>query len=83
MKHNRETQVELTAPSAWASYLFNGDASGMSEDDLVACDSWRAARFVGEAIFCTDARFMWLHDAYDYMPLGADCQVYTFWTLEG
>lgn len=29
-----------TAPSYWASFLINGDASGMSDDEIAACEAW-------------------------------------------
>lgn len=36
-------EVETTiAPAYWASYLVNGDASGMEEDELAKCDKWLA-----------------------------------------
>ena len=30
----------ITAPSRWASYLVNGDASGMEDDERKLCDIW-------------------------------------------
>lgn len=33
---------EATAPAAWASYLVNGDASGLEPDELSAADAWCA-----------------------------------------
>jgi len=70
--------VELTAPSYWASYLINGDASGMDDDEIKACDAWIAREGLGSPCDCTDAGFMTWHDARHEMPLAADCQVYTF-----
>jgi hypothetical protein len=31
----------VEAPAHWATYLINGDASGMAEDDIRAADTWR------------------------------------------
>lgn len=65
-----------TAPSAWASYLINGDASGISEDDKAAADAFVAQ--YGMPVSCEEAGFIHAHDAYHLMPLGADCERYTF-----
>lgn len=32
--------IEVTLPAYWASYLVNGDASGISDEDLELCDEW-------------------------------------------
>lgn len=32
--------TEITAPSAWASYLVNGDASGISDAERARADAW-------------------------------------------
>lgn len=29
------------APEVWASYLINGDASGIDSEDVAECDAWR------------------------------------------
>jgi len=68
--------VTATAPSAWASYLINGDSSGIDADDISAADSfadWLGAR----PCDCEDAGFLRYHSAAQFMPLGADCQLYT------
>lgn len=33
----------FTAPAHWASYLVNGDSSGLNPDDIRAADSWLAS----------------------------------------
>lgn len=33
---------EFTLPSSWASYLVNGDASGLELDEIAACDRFCA-----------------------------------------
>ena len=70
--------ITATAPSAWASYLINGDDSGIEPEDKAACDAWIAREGLGLPCSCDDAGFMWRHDAYNECPLGADCQEYTF-----
>jgi hypothetical protein len=32
-----------TAPAHWASYVINGDASGIDDADISACDAWLIA----------------------------------------
>jgi hypothetical protein len=70
--------ASLTAPSAWASYLINGDASGIDDDDKAAADAWIAREGKGMPVSCYDAGFMRNHDAWQEMPLAADCQHYEF-----
>lgn len=70
--------IKITAPSAWASYLINGDASGIEAEDVAAADAWIERQGVGLPVSCEDAGFMWRHDASIEMPLGADCQEYVF-----
>ncbi len=69
--------TKLTAPSAWASYLTNGDASGIDDDERKACDAWLASTEMKRAPDdCVDAGFIRYHDAYNECPLAADCQTY-------
>ena len=69
---------KLTAPSHWASYLVNGDASGMEPNECIACEAWLTRVDLGWPVSCEDAGFCWRHDADAEMPFGADCQTYTF-----
>jgi len=32
--------TQITAPAAWASYLVNGDASGLSDEERAQADAW-------------------------------------------
>lgn len=70
--------ITLTAPSYWASYLINGDSSGMEDQEIAACDAWIAGLDCGAPVDCEDAGFIKYHDAHHVMPLAADCQRYTF-----
>jgi hypothetical protein len=66
-----------TAPSCWASYLINGDASGLSDEDVRQADAF--VEWLGATpCSCEDAGFMWNHDARQVCgTLAADCQIYT------
>jgi hypothetical protein len=73
--------IVLTAPSNWASYLINDDASGMDDNEIAACDAWLKAEFSRQSHYCVDcveAGFMRYHDAASFYPLAADCAEYTF-----
>lgn len=66
-----------TAPSHWASYFINGDASGMTDDEIAQADRF-AEWLGGDIVDCEDAGFMWAHDARRVCgALAADCQTYT------
>lgn len=69
-----------TAPSAWASYLINGDATGLEDGEEARIEAWLNWVGLGAPVGCEDAGFCWRHDAYEFCPLGADCQEYTFLT---
>jgi hypothetical protein len=69
--------IELTAPSAWASYLINQDESGLDAEEIRAIHRWLHANDVGFPVYCDDAGFINRHDALAW-SLPADCQTYTF-----
>jgi hypothetical protein len=63
------------APSHWASYLVNGDASDLTTTDRFNAD--RFARWLGGSIVsCEDAGFMKHHDASQFRVGASDCQEY-------
>jgi hypothetical protein len=72
------TPVTAIAPSSWASYLINGDATGISDSDRQAADAWVKRQNMGAAASCDDYGFTRWHDALEECPFGADCQTYTF-----
>lgn len=74
-----KTVVTLTAPSAWASYLVNGDASGLADGEEATIQAWLEANDLGFPVSCEDAGFCWRHDASAF-ALAADCQTYVFLT---
>lgn len=72
--------IEATAPSAWASYLINGDDSGIEEGERREADAFVAFVAAGAPVGCEDAGFMWYSNARDWgcTSTGADCQTYSF-----
>jgi len=66
------------APSHWAGYLINGDATGISADEAALAEAWIAREGLGLPTGCEDAGFMRFHDAWAECPFAADCQDYTF-----
>ncbi len=74
------TALELTAPSAWACYLFYGDASNLGDEEEAAIEAWLTRNGLDAPVSCEDAGFMWHHDAFTECQLGADCQTYVFLT---
>jgi hypothetical protein len=66
------------APSAWACYLINGDASVLTSDERAACDAFIARMGFGWPLDCEDYGFTRWHDAFQECRVSADCQRYTF-----
>jgi hypothetical protein len=67
-----------TAPSCWASYLINGDATGISDDDRAEADKFVAhvvaAIGNGFPVDCSEPDFMWRPD----FGMAGDCCTYSF-----
>lgn len=66
------------APAYWASYLINGDASGLEDNEKAACDAWLGNL---PAQWCVSAseesEFIKYHDASQFAD-ACDCLTYTF-----
>ena len=78
MRGSKLKIYRLTALSAWASYLINGDASGLGEGEQATVDSWIESEGVpGAPVDCEDAGFRWRHDA-SRVALAGDCQIYSW-----
>lgn len=67
------------APAFLAPYLVNGDASGMTDQEVAACDAW-VESLPGQ--WCVDASeesvFVRYNDANYFFPDAGDCLRYTF-----
>lgn len=68
--------VTGTAPSYWASYFINGDASGLEDSEIEQADCF-AKWLGGDIVDCSDVGFRWNHDATQFGTLAADCSIYT------
>ena len=70
------------APSYWASYLVNGDSSGLEQEEIEQADKF-AEWLGGNIVDCTGEHdddhpgFMRYHDAQQFGTLAADCSRYT------
>lgn len=76
----RFEKLELTAPSAWASYLINGDASGLNDGEERDIDQWldHCAPAWGVPVDVSEeSEFRKYHSASMWVG-GADCVTYLF-----
>lgn len=65
-----------TAPAYWASYLVNGDHSGLDMADRIAAHNFAMA-CGGAIVACGDDEFFSVrHDALDFYPVAAMCIEY-------
>ena len=68
--------IEYTLPEFWASYLINGDASGMEDNEQKEIDAFLKNENLGFCLSRSDeSEFKWRNDANN---LGGNCLVYTF-----
>ena len=76
MKTKFQTEI-YSLPSYWASYLINGDASGMDDGDQADCDAWLASLPYGYNCVGVsgDPEFRPSNDAG---TLAGECADYTF-----
>jgi len=60
----------LTGLAHWASYLINGDSSGMEESEIALCDAWQKSIRPYRVVSTVDdsERFTWSAQLY-----GANC----------
>ena len=71
--------LEIVAPSHWASFLINGDDSGLEPDEYRALTAFLARQNAGLPVSCEDAGFCKWHDALPELDgKAADCQTYIF-----
>lgn len=69
--------VTYTLPAYWASYLINGDDSGISPEDKAEADAFLAQHNLPDPVSCSDEKwFSWHNDSDN--KLGGDVLEYTF-----
>ena len=66
--------VDYVLPSAWASYLVNGDASGLEEYEKAEADAFLAKEGLRECCDCSESFFSHRPDS----GLAGDCLNYRF-----
>jgi len=66
------------APSVWASYLINGDASGLDDDDIAACYAWCEAMEPAYVVSTVDEDpwFTWSYALYGGTASGGNVFTY-------
>ena len=61
--------VEITGPTHWASYLINGDASGLDEGEKEMVDRWLEREGLRRVVSTVDSedegRFTWSYALYN------------------
>lgn len=75
---NTPTKLEAVTyvlPSYWASYLINGDDSGLEEGERAQINEWLHQEDLPDPVDCGESYFSWINDATD---LGGDVCEYTF-----
>jgi len=69
---------EFPMPAYWASYLINGDASGITDEEKQAADAHLEAEGIVHVIDCADeAYFSWSYDLHGGICSGGDLLDYT------
>lgn len=70
--------ITVTAPSHWAAYLINGDATGFSYSDNTQDEQECYEMEAQIAGHCIDAEEIGFVTAPDYGSMPCDCSRYTF-----
>lgn len=65
-----------TLPIYWASYLINGDSSGMDENEIKEIDAYLSKYPHHYCIGVQECGFQWRNDANN---LGAECGDFVFY----
>lgn len=77
MKRTTLQPVSYTLPAYWASYLINGDASGIDDSDKAAADRFHAAHNLPGPVGCSDESWFAHWNDSDNGPAG-DVLEYTY-----
>lgn len=75
------TTQTYTLPASWASYVINGDASGIEDDEVIVIDAWLNKVQPGIPTSCSDEQFFSWHNDGPTPNIGGDCLEYEFIVL--
>ena len=70
----------ICGAARWASYLINGDSSGLEPEEIEACDNWAARELSddGSCVDCDEPFFSWSYGLHCHVdPIGGDLVEYT------
>ena len=75
--------ADLRIPVHFLPSLFNGDDSGLSDEDVAALDALTEAHLAKNTHFhaistCDDCGFLKYHDLQPFGVLASDCETVTF-----
>ena len=72
--------IDYTLPAFWASYLINGDSSGLEDKEAAQIDAFLTGEGLRDPLGCSEdnGNFCTFHDARPYGVLACDCLTYTF-----
>ncbi len=74
---------QFRLPAYWASYLVNGDDSGLTREEILACEAWEVATNPGNCVSCDKSEELSRsHDAWDFWPYSGATELYTFLVSE-
>jgi hypothetical protein len=71
---------KITGAACWASYLINGDASGLTDREVTLANHWLATNEVLDVVDCdAEPHFTWNYDLHtgDVMARGGNVLEYT------
>ena len=78
MKTKIET-VTYRLPAYWASYLINGDATGMEDAEMAAVDAFVKSVAPAYPVSCENySVFDRTHDAFSFLPYAGATEEFTF-----
>ena len=69
-----ESTVQYELPMHWASYLINGDATGLEDHEKEVVDAWLKSESYPYFVDVSEPYFRWRNDA---TKLGGDVCTYT------
>jgi len=65
--------VSIIAPAYWATYLMNGDASGIGDEEAARIDRFMAKHYPHvDVVDCGEPYFSWSFDMYGGDAEGGD-----------